>query len=30
MTLLVDGGKVHIESCAVLSPQLVERINRQL
>lgn len=30
MTMFVGGGKVHIESCAILSDRLVERINRQL
>ena len=30
MTLLVRGDKVHIESCAILSQQLIDRINGAL
>ena len=30
MTLFVGEGKVHIESCAILSDRLVDRINKQL
>ena len=30
MTLHVGGGKVHIESLALLSPRLVEMVNEQL
>lgn len=30
MTLFVGQNKVHMESCAILSDRLVERINRQL
>lgn len=30
MTLLVGTGKVHMESCAVISERLADRINRQL
>ena len=30
MTLLVGSGKVHMESCAVISERLADRINRQL
>ena len=30
MTLLVRGDKVHIESCAILSQRLVDRINGAL
>lgn len=30
MTLLLKNGKVHIESMAVLSPELVEKINTAL
>ena len=29
-TLFVGSEKVHIESCAVLSEKLIERINKQL
>lgn len=30
MTLIVNGGKVHIESCAQLTERFAERINEQL
>ena len=30
MTLFLDGGKVHLESTAIISDRLVERITRQL
>lgn len=30
MTLFVGEGRVHIESCAILSDRLVDRINKQL
>ena len=29
-TLFVGNGKVHIESCAILSEELAKRINEQL
>lgn len=29
-TLLLENGKVHIESCAVLTKRLVDRMNREL
>lgn len=30
MTLFVGDGKVHMESCAIISDRLAERINQQL
>ena len=30
MILLVGSGKVHMESCAIISQRLADRINRQL
>lgn len=30
MTLFVGSGKVHIETCAILTDKLVERIDREL
>ncbi len=30
MTMFIGGGKVHIESSAILTKRLIDRINRQL
>ena len=30
MTLFLDSGKVHIESCAIVSDRLIEMINEKL